>query len=92
MKKQTSKSKKAVEAKKFRKNLELKLQEVFSQTILGFGKVAKADAIIEKFAKKLTKKVVLKPAEQKEKVDEELKSETTQTEKVAKTKAKPAKK
>ncbi|MET4081997.1 hypothetical protein ABIB40_001948 [Pedobacter sp. UYP30] len=92
MKKQTSKSKKAVEAKKLKKELALKLQTVFSETVSGYGKAKKATAIIENFAKKLAKKVALKRVKLTESLVEDLKSETTETKKLSKAKANPAKK
>ncbi|MGY3055470.1 hypothetical protein ACVWYG_003686 [Pedobacter sp. UYEF25] len=92
MKKQTSKSTKAIEAKKLKKELELKLQEVFSATVSNYGKAKKVAAIIEKFAKKLAKKIELEQVKLAVGPIEDSKSYANGTKKVTKATTKPAKK
>ncbi|WP_431292388.1 hypothetical protein [Pedobacter sp. P26] len=57
MKKNKSKSKNHSTGKKLRKELESKLALVFNELVIQYGKAKKADKVIEKFAKQLTKKV-----------------------------------
>ncbi|MDQ0967423.1 hypothetical protein QFZ20_002826 [Flavobacterium sp. W4I14] len=57
MKKNKSKSKSHSTSKKLRKELESKLVLVFNELVIQYGKAKKADKVIEKFAKQLTKKV-----------------------------------
>ena len=92
MKKQTSKSKKAIEAKKLKKELELKLQEVFSATVSNYGKAKKVAVVIEKFAKKLAKKIELKPVKLTVRPVEDSKINATATKKITKATTKSAKK
>jgi len=57
MKKNKSKSKNHSTSKKLRKELESKLALAFNELVIQYGKAKKADKVIEKFAKQLTKKV-----------------------------------
>ncbi|MGN8059386.1 hypothetical protein ACTJKN_24085 [Pedobacter sp. 22163] len=57
MKKNKSKSKSHSTSKKLRKELESKLALAFNELVIQYGKAKKADKVIEKFAKQLTKKV-----------------------------------
>lgn len=57
MKKNKSKSKSHSTSKKIRKELESKLALAFNELVIQYGKAKKADKVIEKFAKQLTKKV-----------------------------------
>ncbi len=91
MKKKAPKLKEAVGAKKLKKELELKLKTAFSQTILDYGKRGKTTSIIEKFAKKLAKKVDLK-AEIPVPAVEDSKHVSTTPKKTTKAKPKTAKK
>ena len=56
MKKEKAKS----ESKKAKKELEDKLIAAFTAVVADYGKTKKTKAIIEKFAKQLSKKVALK--------------------------------
>ena len=61
MKKHKSKSKNVSRHKNVRKELESKLVTAFNEIVSAFGKPKKADKVIEKFAKQLSKKVSLIP-------------------------------
>ncbi|GAA3954691.1 hypothetical protein GCM10022246_06050 [Pedobacter ginsengiterrae] len=53
------KSKAASKNKQLKKELTAKLSVAFNEIVAGYGKVKKADQIIEKFSKQLTKKITL---------------------------------
>lgn len=57
MKKNKSKSKNHSTSKKLRKDLESKLAAAINETVGQFGKAKKADKVIEKFAKQLSKRI-----------------------------------
>ncbi|GGI24232.1 hypothetical protein [Pedobacter mendelii] len=59
MKKNKSKSKKHSTSKKIRKELELKLADSFNEIVKSVGKSKKADKVIERFAKQLSKKITI---------------------------------
>ncbi|RZL32871.1 MAG: hypothetical protein EOO96_13180, partial [Pedobacter sp.] len=63
MKKNKSKSKNHSASKKLRKELESKLAIAIGEVISQFGKAKKADKVIEKFAKQLSKKINIVPLE-----------------------------
>ncbi|SER57093.1 hypothetical protein [Pedobacter rhizosphaerae] len=63
MKKNKSKSKNHSASKKERKELESKLAVAFNEVVSTYGKAKKADKLIEKFAKQLSKKISI-PAQQ----------------------------
>lgn len=63
MKKNKSRSKNHSTSKKIRKALESKLATAISEIVSQFGKAKKADKIIEKFAKQLSKKISIVPLE-----------------------------
>ncbi|WP_316807055.1 hypothetical protein [Pedobacter agri] len=57
MKKNKSRSKSESTSKKLRKELESKLALAFNEVVSQYGKTKKADKVIEKFAKQLSKKI-----------------------------------
>ncbi|WP_316850899.1 hypothetical protein [Pedobacter agri] len=57
MKKKKSRSKSESTSKKLRKELESKLALAFNEVVSQYGKAKKADSVIEKFAKQLSKKI-----------------------------------
>ncbi|MFC4212638.1 hypothetical protein ACFOWA_15690 [Pedobacter lithocola] len=57
MKKNKSKSKKQSASKKIRKEIEAKLTSAFNEIVGGYGKSKKADKVIERFSKQLSKKI-----------------------------------
>ncbi|GGE43263.1 hypothetical protein EV200_101401 [Pedobacter psychrotolerans] len=61
MKKHKSKSKNISANKKLRKEIENKLTTAFNEVLAQFGKAKKTEQVIEKFAKRLSKKISLKP-------------------------------
>ena len=61
MKKHKSKSKNISANKKLRKEIETKLTTAFNEVLVQFGKAKKTEQVIEKFAKRLSKKISLKP-------------------------------
>ena len=61
MKKHKSKSKNISANKKLRKEIETKLTTAFNEVLAQFGKAKKTEQVIEKFAKRLSKKISLKP-------------------------------
>lgn len=61
MKKHKSKSKNISASKKIRKEIETKLTAAFIEVLAPFGKAKKTEQVIEKFAKRLSKKISLKP-------------------------------
>lgn len=63
MKKNKSKSKNHSASKKLRKALESKLATAINEIVSQFGKAKKADKVIEKFAKQLSKKISIVPVE-----------------------------
>ncbi|KQS35944.1 hypothetical protein [Pedobacter sp. Leaf194] len=63
MKKNKSKSKNHSASKKLRKELELRLATAISEIVNQFGKAKKPEKVIEKFAKQLSKKISIAPAE-----------------------------
>ena len=60
MKKNKSQSKNQSATKKARKDLESKLTLAFNEVVSHYGKAKKADKVIEKFAKQLSKKINIK--------------------------------
>ncbi|OWK69142.1 hypothetical protein [Pedobacter sp. AJM] len=63
MKKHKSKSKNISANKRVRKEIETKLTTAFNEVLAQFGKAKKTEQVIEKFAKRLSKKINLKPAD-----------------------------
>ncbi|RZK17813.1 MAG: hypothetical protein EOO86_11735 [Pedobacter sp.] len=99
MKKKKSRSKSESTSKKLRKELESKLALAFNEVVSQYGKAKKADKVIEKFAKQLSKKINI--AIQNDSITPFIKEEETEsvpvtitekaaTKKVVKKKEKPA--